>query len=808
MSYQQLVLDSIEKDYGFDLTHVTFKGGDKVPFRRWYPYLEGYSPEFVKKILAHFAPNAQVVLDPFGGTATTAFVASELGLTSYICEVNPLMQFIFDVKTRIQIAAPMKRREIYQCLTDVSENFACRLANVRADQGLSVAYYRSFGESQFFDKATFEQVLKARTVIDEISLSSPTVGDLVTIAVIASLLPCSYLKRAGDVRYKTEKELQAGLPSLSEEVQRKLQEIANDILYLEQRLKTTPVLICENATDLDLIPALQVDTLITSPPYINGTNYFRNTKVELWFLRCLQSNEDLRIYRSNAITAGINDVTTEKSSPSPHDSVEKVVQQLREKAYDVRIPLMVASYFAEMTKTFAHIRKHLVDGATVAIDIGDSIYSNVHVPADQLLIDCFADLGYSLQENIKLRERWSKNGAPLKQALLVFRYQASDQSNNIQSVPTWTEGWKQFQNTLPHQQIPYSKRNWGNALHSLCSYQGKLKPSIAHHLVKIFVPEHGVMLDPFAGVGTLPFEAALQGKKAYGFDLSPLAHIISYAKARISEAHVAATDILDTLDSYLKGYRLSTDNLHESGSFGFNKKLVDYYHPETLREIFAAKQFFQALDVTPLNMLVYASCLHLLHGNRPYALSRRSHPITPYAPSGEFEYRALMPRLKEKVFKSLETPIPDQFVPGTIFLQDATKFWPLEVNHLDAIITSPPFFDSTRFYLANWLRLWFTGWTQSDFGGKPLAFIDERQKESFEVYESVMRQARERLKPGGVFVLHLGESEKCDMAIELLRVSRKWFAYHEVFDESVAHCESHGIRDKGTVTSHQYLVLY
>jgi hypothetical protein len=27
-------------------------------------------------------------------------------------------------------------------------------------------------------------------------------------------------------------------------------------------------------------------------------------------------------------------------------------------------------------------------------------------------------------------------------------------------------------------------------------------------------------------------------------------------------------------------------------------------------------------------------------------------------------------------------------------------------------------------------------------------------------------------------------------------------------DESVEHCETHGITDKGTVTSHQYLVLY
>ena len=45
------------------------------------------------------------------------------------------------------------------------------------------------------------------------------------------------------------------------------------------------------------------------------------------------------------------------------------------------------------------------------------------------------------------------------------------------------------------------------------------------------------------------------------------------------------------------------------------------------------------------------------------------------------------------------------------------------------------------------------------------------------------------------------------MANELQKVSKKWFNSADLFDESVAHCDSHGIRDKGTVTSHQYLVL-
>jgi tRNA G10 N-methylase Trm11 len=155
----------------------------------------------------------------------------------------------------------------------------------------------------------------------------------------------------------------------------------------------------------------------------------------------------------------------------------------------------------------------------------------------------------------------------------------------------------------------------------------------------------------------------------------------------------------------------------------------------------------------------------------------------------------------------LSIEYPTTFVEGSIYDQDATTWWPAEIDDLDAIITSPPFYDSTRFYMANWLRLWFSGWETGDFDKKPKSFVDERQKLGFEVYEPVFRQARERLREGGVVVFHLGGSKKCNMADEISKVASRWFTVVDVFHENVSHCESHGIRDKGTVTEHQYLVL-
>ena len=47
--------------------------------------------------------------------------------------------------------------------------------------------------------------------------------------------------------------------------------------------------------------------------------------------------------------------------------------------------------------------------------------------------------------------------------------------------------------------------------------------------------------------------------------------------------------------------------------------------------------------------MVFAAFLHVLHGNRPYALSRNSHPLTPYAPTGDFVYKNVIQHITDKI---------------------------------------------------------------------------------------------------------------------------------------------------------------
>lgn len=807
-------LSEVDKVNGMSKKDVTFVKSKDTPFQRWYPYIEGYSPDFVKSLIKNFDIKDTLVYDPFAGTGTTLFAADEEGISTVYSEVNPLLQYLIQTKTKVLKAKEVQRKKLSDNLKDLGKTMLHSLDKFEEDKSLREAYKTIFAVSKYFSDETLTQIFKLRSYIDIVKFEDELLADTLTIAVLSCLLPVSHLKKAGDVRFKTQKELEKELRTFEEILPQKISDIADDVVNFSYTLKTNHELILANAKNINRINDLKIGAIITSPPYLNGTNYFRNTKVELWFLRYLQYENDLRFFRDQALTSGINDVKKEYGYANGIDISSKskmlksTLVELNKKAYDSRIPIMAKSYFEEMYGIFRDSKEHLINNAKILIDIGDSIFCGVHINTDEILIELLTELDFELVDNRILRKRRSRNKEVLTQSLLAFQYSYKNSKHiNVSTQSFWEKNWNHFKTVIPHQQAPYASRNWGHNNHSLCSYQGKLKPAIAYHLVKTFVPENGSLLDPFSGVGTIPFEAALVGKTSYGIDISLPAYYISFAKVTAPHSK-ESYDYINALQQFIKKNKCSKEELNEAKTFGFNKTLSEYYEETTLKEILLARRYVKEnFPKTPSEMMVVASLLHILHGNRPYALSRRSHPIVPYAPSGEFVYKSLIEKLTDKVNKSINEELPLKFKNGKIFNQDTTVIWPQEINNLDAVITSPPFFDSTRFYLANWIRIWFSGWSEKDFKFQINSFVEEKQKKDFAIYESIFRQSKERLKKDGVCVLHLGKSAKCDMAKELQKISKRWFKSADLFDESVEHCESHGIRDKGTVTSHQYLIL-
>lgn len=364
-----------------------------------------------------------------------------------------------------------------------------------------------------------------------------------------------------------------------------------------------------------------------------------------------------------------------------------------------------------------------------------------------------------------------------------------------------------------YKNYPYNKRNWGHPLHSLCSYQSKLKPAIAYFLIRIFTKPGEIVLDPFSGVGTIPFEACLLGRKGIAVDLNPVAFNNTNSKLSKPDRN-AIWNVYKDLIAYIKSNDITDDEKHAVNITNINGDLSKYFDKDTFSEIVLARKYFSRITYpTPPQSFVLACMLHILHGNRPYALSRRSHGITPFKPNGDFIYKPVEKHLKDKIERCLANNFGEHFIPGQCFLGSVFNLKKVLPNDLfgkiDACISSPPFFNSTRFYITNWIRFWFCGWNSDDFREtRRLDFVEKLQRKSMDIYISIFENIYGMLKPGGIVVFHLGVVRNKDMGKQVEPYARQsGFKVNNLIYEDVSACEKHGIRDQGSTVKHQFLFL-
>jgi DNA modification methylase len=782
--------------------HGTFFPNYRVAVHRWYPYIEGFSSNFVQRLIDEFARPGDRVYDPFAGTGTTTTVAAANQLLPFYSEINPFMRLVIECKTNVMRQVARRKTEFATYLGRLQKS-ASRLPAVA---GAKRELKQAFGDRQYFSGRRLVEIVALRRAV-LLERSPPLFRDLARLALAAIAVGCSEMKRAADLRYRTDAERLPADFSPLEQFRTKTRQILADI---DVQLADLPSVTCLSESALAGPPQPgHVDLVITSPPYLNGTNYFRNTKLELWLTGILTKESELAAFRDMAVAAGINNISRRGRTPTRIPCVEAVATQLDDAAYDRRIPELIRRYFSDAVLWIGNLAKILRAGARAIIDIGDSRFAGIHVPTDALLAQIAESHDFHIVDTCPVRTRQSKDGEPLKQVLLVLqkpsrrRPGASLPATETRIVQDdYRERAVRFARELPHLESPYCSRNWGHGLHSLCSYQGKLKPAIAHFLVKEFSAPGETLLDPFSGCGTIPLEAFLQGRRPLGNDLQELGFILTQAKVQRGPA-ADVLGVQDDLLKYVDAWREHMDR-NTYGRFGFNGRVPEYFHADTYREVLAARKYMvERPCVSWSQAVVYSGVLHILHGNRPYALSRRSHPVTPFKPGGPCDYRPLAPRLRDKVARTLSERVPTTALNGTATLG---CFGDIQAHGtVDVVITSPPFAASTRFFSSNWMRLWMAGWEPGDFKSRRSSFVEYQQLRSMDVYRHFFTCAANWLRPEGRLIIHAGRNARTNMAEKLIERAGGDFQLVYSFDEDVAGREKFGVRDQGATTSHQYL---
>ncbi|NGP46848.1 hypothetical protein G4V62_18585 [Bacillaceae bacterium SIJ1] len=389
----------------------TFALNKTEPIHRWYKYDEGYSSEFIVNEFEKLPIEAQTLFEPFGGSGTTPLVASQFGIQSFFSEINPFMAFVTETKINSVRASHQRIDQVVGVLSSLKENV---LGNLEFEPLIGDSYD---GFEKYYQPEVLAKLMAIKKLI--LSLNEPLSINISKVALASIAVKVSNMVKRGDLRYAKENEKKQEDFDVLFHFVSKLDEIIYDIENHSGSVQSDTSFIHSDARQAFL--PHEVDCVITSPPYLNGTNYIRNTKLELKLLDFVKTEKCLPNLHSGGIMAGINSVSKRRNIPNILDEVKGYVEQLEPVAYDKRIPIMVAGYFYDMDIVFNKLKQIMCNDGVFVLDIGDSQFAGVHIPTDTILSQLAMNHGFRLYDEEILRTRRSKNQMILSQK--VLRYQ-------------------------------------------------------------------------------------------------------------------------------------------------------------------------------------------------------------------------------------------------------------------------------------------------------------------------------------------------------------------------------------------------
>lgn len=390
----------------------TFALNKSEPIHRWYPYIEGFSSSLVRDELDKIQEGVSSLYDPFGGCGTAPLTAAQRGIKSFYSETNPFMAYLCDVKINVVKAAYDKFDVVEQELNHLLEIID------RFPFGNCIpCEYQGF--EKYYRPDVLSKLIALMNLIEEFC-QDELASKLAKTSLACILVNTSNMVRRGDLRYAKKGEKLETDFDIVYHYRQKLNEILHDVKEYGISIKAKTVQLSEDAREINEIDL--VDCIVTSPPYLNGTNYIRNTKLELKLLGFIDNEGDLPKYHSKGIIAGINNVSKRNTKNIRIvDEVRNIVEKLEQVAYDKRIVPMVIGYFYDMDRVFDKLHHILVNNGYLILDIGDSQFAGVHIPTHDILTSLAAKKGFAAYDTTVLRSRRSKNGMVLTQRIIRYR---------------------------------------------------------------------------------------------------------------------------------------------------------------------------------------------------------------------------------------------------------------------------------------------------------------------------------------------------------------------------------------------------
>lgn len=232
--------------------------------------------------------------------------------------------------------------------------------------------------------------------------------------------------------------------------------------------------------------------------------------------------------------------------------------------------------------------------------------------------------------------------------------------------------------------------------HGYHRYPAKFIPQLVRQLVEEYSMPGDRICDPFGGCGTTLVEAKLANRLSFGYDINPVAVMIT--RTKITAIYPEA---LSKRSAYWKDELEKSAHVTEEISLPPNSDRLLYWFGETnLKRLIQIKSILNK-ETDPAIRRFFFCCLSHVLKNCSYWLTTSTKPQKdrekiPESPDNAFvSHLSRMIRRNAEFYEEIQKFKPDE-PPAFMYKADAQHL-PVPANCVDLVVTSPPYSTSYEY---------------------------------------------------------------------------------------------------------------
>ncbi len=430
---------------------VSFQANKSRATYRWYKYKEAFSASLIEYLLEKYGICSGRMLDPFAGSGTALFVASEAGMDADGIELLPIGQQIIFARKCLEgefskndfatIKGWAKERPWHQSAAKV------QLQQLRITKGA-------------YPPATFESIERYMGASQRENERVRSVLQFILLCILESV---SFTRKDGQYlrwdyrsgRRQGTKPFDKGIIfDFDNAICTKIKEICHDLENGKESGELFPVKRSAlqggthlfGGTCLSVMPTLSsgsYDVVITSPPYCNRYDYTRTYALELALLGV--GEREISRLRQEMLSCTVENrvkellVTNQEwtnaiMATDTQELLQAVLRYLENEKAQGRlnnsgIPRMVRGYFYEMACIIAECSRVMKPNAPLFM-VNDNVrYAGASISVDLILSNIAEKLGFCVENILVLpkgkgnsSQQMGKHGRdPLRKCVYIWR---------------------------------------------------------------------------------------------------------------------------------------------------------------------------------------------------------------------------------------------------------------------------------------------------------------------------------------------------------------------------------------------------